>query len=186
MIKYIALFIFFILATTHVNAQKYEISISPGLFTSSDWDMYQNTQPGLGIMARFHYQANEKWGIFSHYHIGWFSGVGHDDYVHLQAPVQTEYLSFGASRHWKLGQEWRLGLGTGIGLIYETQEQGRADGSSIQIQKKSYRDFSMPLILTVQKDLNYKISVGLTSGMYITPFYIFGGFHLAPTIGIKL
>lgn len=188
MIRQITLIIFFGLFTAQVSAQKYEISISPGIFSSSDWGKYAETSPGISAMVLFNYQINPKWSVFSHYQFGRFYERGSI----AKLPMDTEYLSFGVARHFQINPSTRLGIGTGIGLIYETSDSYDVIYNEISRQteivegKRSVRDFSMPLLITFKKDFNERYFYGLTTGMNITPFYIFGGFHLAPTIGIKL
>jgi hypothetical protein len=188
MIRKFTLFIFCVFISIQVNAQQYEISISPGLFTSADWGMYQGVQPGIGAMVLFNYQVNPKWSVFSHYHFGRFYERG----TNIRLPVDAEYLSFGVARHFQINPSTRLGIGTGIGLIYETSDSYDVIYDEISRKneivegKRSVRDFSMPLLFTLKKDINERFFYGLTTGFYVTPFYIFGGYHLAPTIGIKL
>ena len=188
MIKKITLFIFFALFAAHVSGQKYEISISPGIFTTTDWGKYSKPSPGISAMALFNYQVNTKWSVFSHYHYGRFYEQGTKE----KLPIDTEYLSFGVARHFQINPSTRVGIGTGIGLIYESTVAyeirfDEASGNNqIEKGKRTIRDFSMPLLLTLKKDINERFFYGLTTGFYVTPFYIFGGYHLAPTIGIKL
>jgi len=188
MIRKITLFIFFVLFTAHVNAQQYEISISPGIFSTSDWRRFDEPSPGISAMILFNYQVNPKWSVFSHYHYGRFFIKG----TNAKLPMDTEYLSFGVARHFQINPSTRLGIGTGIGLIYETSVAYEMRFNEISRENEivkgtsSIRDFSMPLMITLKKDYNERFFYGLTTGFYVTPFYIFGGYHLAPTIGIKL
>jgi hypothetical protein len=174
------------------KAQQFEISISPGMFGSSQWDRFHNTAPGPGALAMFNYQVNQKWSVFSHYHIGRFSGDSKGDIFFI--PNKVEYLSFGVSRHFQLPKGFLLGIGTGIGMIHETADaffpvvnpHTNETARELRKERRLFRDFSMPVMLTLKKDWGERFFYGATAGMYITPFYIYGGVHIAPTIGVKL
>lgn len=188
--KKILLFLFFGLFSFGVSAQHYDVGIYGGLFTPVDFWYYVDGEIGTSTGVKFNYHFNEKLALSSNYFHGnfHFSPAGAEERINGQqfgkewSRASFNAVSFVFLRKFKLKNDWQIHVGTGIGYFLEHWE-GEINYLS---GKKDYkRDFTMPIEVNFNKEIYENVVIGIKSGVFLTPFYIFGGFHLGPEISYR-
>lgn len=170
------------LGTPGVQAQKYTIGTQAGLFTPIDYGRYEATRLGFFTGLSFDYRFPGKLSLGSHYQFGTFSYAPNQagqSGLPENSSVQVHLIYWTLQRHFSLGGDWNLGVGTGPGFFLASYPDERDGQSGLPVFS---RDFSMPLLLNLSKPLGNFGTIGVKSGLFVTPFYAIGGFHLGPEI----
>lgn len=184
------LILIFIISSFSVSAQNYDIGIHGGVITPIDFWYYVDGEIGTSTGIKFNYHFNEKLTLSSNYFHGnfHFSPAGAEERINGQRNGRERSrgtynaVSFVFLRKFKLKNNWEFHAGTGIGYFLEHWEGEKNYLSRI---KRYKRDFTMPIEVNFNKQLNENIVIGIKSGVFLTPFYIFGGFHLGPEISYR-
>ncbi|MGY6743816.1 MAG: hypothetical protein ACXIUQ_13845 [Cecembia sp.] len=185
-----AVLLLFVFPSSIALCQHYDIGFHGGVFSPMDFWYYVDGSVGTTAGIQFHYHFDNKVSISSNYQWGnfGFSPAAAEERINGQrigteyASVDVHLLSFMIHRKFRLADGFELRAGTGIGYFLEHWEGEKA----WQIGTKKYkRDFTMPIQVSVVKHVHERILVGLKSGVFITPFYIFGGLHVGPEISFR-
>jgi hypothetical protein len=181
------LIVFFFISSFSVFCQSYDIGIFGGVFTPIDFWYYVDGEIGTNTGVKFNYHFNEKMSISSNYFHGnfHFSPAGAEERVNGQrlgnerARVSFDAVSFIFFRKFNLNNNWKIHLGTGIGYYLENLE-----GETNYMSGKKYfvTDFTMPIEVNFNKEIFENVIIGIKSGTFLTPFYLFGGFYLGPEV----
>lgn len=166
--------------SSQVQAQQYSIGIQSGMFTPIDFGRYPGARLGYSLGLSFDYRLKSKLSIGSHYQFGKFS-YSPDPQPGLaeKSAVSVYMIYWTLQRNFTLGKDWGLAVGTGPGFFLASYPEERDIQSGLPLFK---RDFSMPLLLNFSKPLGTIGTIGLKTGLFFTPFYAIGGFHLGPEI----
>lgn len=187
----LSIIIFFLFSPIFAYCQHYDIGVHGGVLTPIDFWYYVDGSVGATAGVQFQYHFDDKVCISSNYQWGnfGFSPAAAEERINGQrvgaehARVDVHFLSFVISRKFRLGEDLELRAGTGIGYFLEYWEGEKA----WQLETKNFkRDFTMPIQLALVKNVNKRILVGVKSGVFVTPFYIFGGLHIGPEISFRL
>ncbi len=189
--KYI-FFLFVLFASfQNIKAQHYDIGIQVGAFTPLDFWYYVDGQIGPQAGLTFKYHFNNKLAISSNYLRGQFGyspalaelRFNGQKFGAEQATVSVDIFNFMFHRKFPLKNNWDFSIGTGIGYYLENRNM-----NSINPDRsfRYTRDFTMPWNINLSKEILPNVILGLYSGVFLTPFYTFGGFHLGPSVSYRL
>ncbi|WP_154858466.1 hypothetical protein [Cyclobacterium xiamenense] len=173
------------LSATGVQAQQYTLGTQAGLFTSIDYGRYASARLGFFTGLSFDYRFPGKLSLGSHYQFGTFSyapNQGGQMGLPENSSVQVHLIYWTFQRHFSLGGDWNLAVGTGPGFFLARYPDERDGQTGLPVFS---RDFSMPLLLNLSKPLGNFGTVGVKSGLFFTPFYAIGGFHFGPEIRFR-
>ncbi|MFD2033340.1 hypothetical protein ACFSKL_00985 [Belliella marina] len=187
--KQILIFFFFI-SSFSVFGQHYEIGIHGGTFTPIDFWYYVDGKIGVNAGLKFNYHFNEKLTLSSNYFHGnfRFSPARAEERINGQrvgresSRVSFNAVSFIFLRKFSLQNDWQIHVGTGIGYYLEHWE---GEKNYLSGKKNYKRDFTMPIEINFNKEIYNNVILGIKSGVFLTPFYVFGGFHLGPEISYR-
>lgn len=163
-------------------AQQYTIAAQTGLFTSIDYGRHKDARMGYSAGLSFDYRFPGKLSLGSHYQFGTFSytpNPGRQAGIPENSLVQVHLFYWTLQKHFSLGRDWKLAVGSGPGFFLASYPDERDSQSRLPLFS---RDFSMPLLLNLSKPLGTIGTIGLKTGLFFTPFYAIGGFHLGPEI----
>jgi hypothetical protein len=188
--KKILLFLTFSLCSIGVSAQHYDIGIHGGVFTPIDFWYYVDGGMGPSTGVKFNYHFNEKHALSSNYFHGnfRFSPAGAEERINGQrygrerSRASFNAVSFVFLRKFKLKNDWQIHVGTGIGYFLEHWE---GEVNYLSGEKDYNRDFTMPIEINLNREISKNVIIGIKSGVFLTPFYIFGGFHLGPEVSYR-
>ncbi|WP_375584722.1 hypothetical protein [Cyclobacterium xiamenense] len=165
-----------------VRAQQYSIGAQAGLFTPMDYGRYEGAGLGHFTGLSFDYRFPGKLSLGSHYQFGRFTYAPSADQqqgLPAASRVQTHSIFWTLQRNFPVGKNWNLAVGTGPGFFLSSYPDERDGQSGLPVVS---RDFSMPILLNLSKPLGTYGSIGVKTGVFLTPFYAVGGFHLGPEI----
>ncbi|NHE59251.1 outer membrane beta-barrel protein [Cyclobacterium plantarum] len=164
-----------------VQAQQYTIGVHSGMFTPIDYgSRYPNAQLGYSMGLSFDYRFQGKLSLGAHYQFGKFSYSPELQQGFLErSAVPVHLIYWTLQRNFSLGNDWKLAAGTGPGFFLASYPDERDSQTGLPLFT---RDFSMPLLLNLYKPLGTIATIGLKTGLFFTPFYAIGGFHLGPEI----
>ncbi|WP_143155865.1 hypothetical protein [Cyclobacterium lianum] len=170
--------------STGAQAQQYSIGVQSGMFTPNDYGRYPGARLGYSMGLSFDYRFQGKLSLGSHYQFGSFTyapeGSQHSGLPQRSA-VSVHLIYWTLQRNFAFGKDWNLAVGSGPGFFLASFPDERDVQTGFAL---SSRDFSMPLLLNLSRPLGSIGTVGLKSGLFFTPFYAIGGFHLGPEIRI--
>jgi hypothetical protein len=170
---------------TGVQGQQYTLGAHAGLFTSIDYGRYEAARAGYFTGLSFDYRFPGKLSLGSHYQFGAFSyapSQGGQTGVPENSSVRVHQVYWTLQRNFSVGGKWNLALGSGPGFFLASFPDERDGQSGLRVFS---RDFSMPLLLNLSKPLGDFGAIGVRSGLFFTPFYAIGGFHLGPEIRFR-
>lgn len=171
-------------------AQSYDIGIHGGVFTPIDLWYYVDGEIGTNTGIKFNYHFNDKVSISSNYFHGnfHFSPAAREEMINGQrfgserSKVSFNAFSFVFFRKFNLKNNWKIHVGTGIGYYLENLEGEKNEMSDGKYYKT---DFTMPIEVNINKEVFENVIIGIKSGAFLTPFYVFGGLHLGPEIHFR-
>lgn len=174
------LILLFIISAFSVSAQSYDIGIHGGIFTPLDFWFYEDGKIGPSAGIKFNYHFNDKFTLSTNYFHGKFD---HTPQTTLEnTRVSFNLVSFVFARKFKLKNNWELHSGIGLGYYLEHAEGELNKYSGL----KNYdRDLTFPIEMNINKEVMPNIIFGIKSGVFLSPFYWFGGFHLGPEISYR-
>ncbi|WP_226390035.1 hypothetical protein [Penaeicola halotolerans] len=177
--KYLLITLFFI-SSYSVFGQHYDIGVHGGMFTPIDFWFYERGEVGLSGGIKFNYHFNDKLSISSNYFYGDFHYVPQS--TNLRSKVTFNVVSFLVFRKFNLKNDWKIHFGTGFGYYLEHQVGER---NSLSGLKEYDRDLTMPIEINLNKELYQNVVLGIKTGVFLSPFYWFGGFHIGPEISYR-
>lgn len=173
------------IGVTGVQAQQYSIAAQAGMFTPIDYGRYEAARLGYFAGLSFDYRLPRKLSLGSHYQYGTFSyapNTGSQTGLPDNSSVQVHLIYWTLQRHISLGGDWNLAVGSGPGFFLASYPDERDGQTGLPLFS---RDFSMPILLNLSKPLGNVGTIGVKSGLFFTPFYAIGGFHLGPEIRFR-
>lgn len=188
-------FIFlFSLGASKSFAQEYEISVSPGIISPLDFWYYKEGQVGPHVGMSFTYLNPKKVFISSNISKGRFSynpslselavNGQADGPESSQVDVYFFYLGIGKAFEITESLEWSVNSGFGF-YLENRLAFNTTDPSGIE-KKDFMRDATFPIQTEIKKEIYPELWFGLKTGVFLTPFYTFGGFHVGPTLSLRL
>lgn len=167
---------------TGAQAQQYTIAVQSGMFTPIDYGRNPAARLGYSMGLSFDYRLQGKLSLGSHYQFGKFSyspETTQQTGLPKKSAVQVHLIYWTLQKHFSLGGDWNLAVGTGPGFFLASYPDERDGQSGLPLFS---RDISMPLLLNLSKPLGNFGTIGVKSGLFFTPFYAIGGFHFGPEI----
>jgi hypothetical protein len=184
---------FFSIAFTS-QSQQYEIGLSSGMLTPMDFWYYQEGRPGFFTGIAFSYISPKKLVISTNIAKGGFQfnpalseyRVNGQKIGPENSKVDVYFFYLGVGKGFNLKKDLELIINSGFGYFLENRlafnESDIASRGAIQY----YKDATFPIQAEIRKELVPNLWLGLKSGVFLTPFYTFGGFHLTPNISFRL
>ena len=175
--KKFVIVIFLNLVVSVTFAQQYDMAIYAGVFSPTSFGNYTKGTLGPSYGIKFDYHFNEKFALSSNYMLGHFNHTSDRNGLKIRENTNLFYLTF--QKKFPLKKGWSLAVGTGIGYYLEYSSDEIDQATQIT---EFYRDFIMPLELNFSKNIGENLFAGVKTGLFITPFYSIGAFHLGPEI----
>jgi hypothetical protein len=184
----------FCLFATLSKGQQYEIGVSSGLFTPIDFWYYQDGKPGMISGLSFSYISPKKFIFSTNIAKGGFqySPALSELRVNgqLSGPENTKvdvyFFYLGVGKAIDLKKDFQLIISSGFGFFLENRLAFNENDLAVRGAIQYYRDATFPIQAEIRKELVPNLWVGVRSGVFLTPFYTFGGFHLTPNISFRL
>lgn len=170
----------FLTCSFSVYSQHYDIGIHGGVFTPLDFWFYEEGKIGPSAGIKFNYHFNDKLALSTNYFHGKFDHTPRTTLENTRVSFNLVSLVF--SRKFKLKNSWELHSGIGLGYYLEHTE---GEVNTYSGLKEYYRDLTFPIEVNINKEVMPNIIFGVKSGVFLTPFYWFGGFHLGPEISYR-
>lgn len=182
--------IYFILFFASLKAgygQHYDIGLHGGVLTPIDFFTYQGGSIGPQAGISFMYHFDDRIAISSDFLMGHFGYNATNSNPNLPMTgvfTKVHLNTFGLLIHRKfqLANEWEVSVGTGVGYYLEHTDPRSPTSQNPTLEKEYVRDFTMPFRGRLSKKFAPNLRGGIRSGIYLTPFYSLGGFHLGPEI----
>ncbi|WP_158861580.1 hypothetical protein [Lunatibacter salilacus] len=186
--KKIVYFILFFASLQAGYGQHYDIGLHGGLLTPIDFFNYQGGSIGPQAGISFTYHIGEKLAISSDFLVGHFGNRNSTSNSLVPEEFTKVHLNtFGLLIHRKfqLANQWVISVGTGVGYYLEHTNPRNPTSQNPTLEKEYVRDFTMPFRGRLSKEFAPNLRGGIHSGIYLTPFYSLGGFHLGPEISYR-
>ncbi|HSI76329.1 MAG TPA: hypothetical protein VK957_10550 [Lunatimonas sp.] len=173
-----------------VYGQRYDIGLHAGALTPMDFFNYQGGSIGPQAGISFMYHFDEELAISSDFLVGHFGYNATNSNPNLPMTgvfTKVHLNTFGLLIHRKfqLANEWVVSVGAGVGYYLEHTNPRNPNSQNPTLEKEYVRDFTMPFRGRLSKEFAPNLRGGIHSGIYMTPFYYLGGFHLGPEISYR-
>lgn len=186
--------VLFYLSFLSAKAQYYDIGLHTGLFTPIDFWYYVGGEIGPQAGLSFKYHFDDRLALSSNYLRGGFGYSPALSELRINGQrsgpeytrVNVDIFSFIFHRKFALKNDWIISIGTGFGYYLENRNERPVSIPDTNRQIFYRRDFTMPWNLNASKEIAPNIIFGINSGVFLTPFYRLGGFHLGPSISYRL
>nr|MBI1229066.1 outer membrane beta-barrel protein [Cytophagales bacterium] len=186
--KQLIYLIIFFASLKAVSGQHYDIGLHAGALTPMDFITSQGGSMGLQAGILFMYHFDEKLAISSDFLVGYFAyNASNSNSTMTGGLTKVHVNTFGLLIHRKfqLANQWVISVGTGVGYYLEHTNPRNPTSQNPALEKEYVRDFTMPFRGRLTKEFAPNLRGGIHSGIYLTPFYSLGGFHLGPEISYR-
>lgn len=188
------LFLSFFFGIKKSHAQEYEISVSPGIISPLDFWYYKDGKAGPQVGMSFTYLNPKKLFISSNISKGRFSynpslselAVNGQEFGPNSSQVDVYFFYFGVGKTFEITESLEWSVNSGFGFYLENRLAFNTTDPNGRERKGFMRDATFPIQIEIKKEIYPKFWVGLKTGVFLTPFYTFGGFHIGPTISFRL
>ncbi len=169
-----------------VNAQQYDIGLHAGVLTPMDFFNYQEGSIGPQAGISFMYHFSDRIAVSSDFLLGHFGyNATNSNITGVFTKVHLNTFGLLIHRKFQLDNDWEVSVGTGVGYYLEHTNPRNPSSQNPTLEKEYVRDFTMPFRGRLSKEFAPNLRCGIHSGIYLTPFYSLGGFHLGPEISYR-
>jgi hypothetical protein len=186
--KKLIYFILFFVSLKAVYGQQYDIGLHAGVLTPIDFFNYQGGSIGPQAGISFMYHFDNRLAISSDFllgHFGYNPTNSNSTVTGIFTKVHLNTFGLLIHRKFQLANQWVISVGTGVGYYLEHSSPRIPTSQNPILEKEYVRDFTMPFRGRLSKEFAPNLRGGIHSGIYLTPFYSLGGFHLGPEISYR-
>lgn len=195
--RFIVLQVFALVMCVGANkcfAQEYEISVSPGIISPLDFWYYKEGKVGPHLGQSFTYLNPKKVFVSSNISKGRFSynpalselAVNGQAFGPESSQVDVYFFYLGIGKAFAIKENLEWSVNSGFGFYLENRLALNITDPNGMEKRDFMRDATFPIQTEIKKEIYPKFWLGLKTGVFLTPFYTFGGFHVGPTLSFRL
>jgi hypothetical protein len=175
-------------------AQEYEMSVSPGIITPLDFWYYKEGKVGPHVGLSFAYLSAKKIILSSNISKGRFGynpslselAVNGQAIGPESSQVDVYFFYLGIGKAFAINENLEWSVNSGFGFFLENRLAFNTSDPNGNEKKDFSRDATFPIQTEIKKEVYPKLWLGLKTGVFLTPFYTLGGFHIGPTLSWRL